>query len=153
AVSVQRSLNEEPQNRLARARLLPAQVQIAAIRRDVGTIRSAAEELKTIAQTYDAGSVRASALVAEGTLHLLEKRSGEAVRLPRRASGLWKEMNLPYEAAATALVLADAYLAEGDPESARMELEMAEAAFERLGALPALDRAKLMLRQIAESEG
>ena len=52
----------------------------------------------------------------------------------RRAADAWRDLEVPYEAARARTFLAQAYLAVGDEEGARWELESARAVFERLAA-------------------
>ena len=145
SASVRRSLDELPWERLGRARLLPAQVMVARAMGDVVTARQAAEELASIAEEFQTTGIRASAELARGIVHLMEDDAEGAVRDLRRASQLWREVDLPFETASTALLLADAYVAEGDQEAAMMELRSARSTFERLGAGPSGRRAGEML--------
>jgi hypothetical protein len=59
-----------------------------------------------------------------------------AIRDLRQGCQGWQAAGAPYEAARARLLLAAALEAIGDPGSARMELEAAHVAFDRLGAAP-----------------
>ncbi|MGH2625078.1 MAG: hypothetical protein ACRDHY_00325, partial [Anaerolineales bacterium] len=126
---------------LARARLLPAQVEIMLSAGDADVARSAAVELETIAETFGTPALQASALTAQGGVELARGNAGEAQRAFRRAYKLWHELDAPYEAARARMRLAEAYQAGGDAASAAMEMEAAQTIFERLGAAPDLRRA------------
>ena len=52
----------------------------------------------------------------------------------REACRRWQEIEAPYEAAKTRLLLADAYRALADDDAMLMELDAADAMFRRLGA-------------------
>jgi class 3 adenylate cyclase len=153
ASSIRRSLEETTWDRLARARILPAQIEIARAAGDLATARSAAEELAVIASEFSTAAIRASSEGASGTIALLENDADAAVRGLRRASQLWREVGAPYEAAATSLLLAEAHLAEGDRDAAELELRSAQATFERLGARPDERRAAASLERLASRDG
>lgn len=152
AASIRRSLDELPWERLGRARLLPAQVFIARAMGDVVTGRQASDDLASIAEEFQTTAIRASAEVARGIVRLMEEDAEAAVRDLRRASQLWREVDLPFETASTALLLADAYVAEGDPDAAMMELRGARSTFERLGAGPDARRAGDMLALLGAND-
>jgi class 3 adenylate cyclase len=139
ARSIKRALEEESLARLDRARLLPAQVEIALVAGDVKTARAAAEELESITSDYRISerttpALEASAQMAWGAVRLAEQDSSGGVTCLRRALKLWQEVDHPYEAAKTRILLANAYREEGDEDGAKAELEAAKSAFERLGA-------------------
>lgn len=140
-----RALGEEGRE-LARARLLPAQVELSTAAGDLEGARAAAEELEEIAGRYEGTALKAAAAAARGRLHLAAGDPSEAVRCLRAALRLWREIDLPYEGAETTLQLAQAYRAEGDHDSALLELRSAGTTFERLGARPEERRAAELLR-------
>jgi len=152
AASIRRSLDEEGWNRLARARLLPFQAEIARAAADPATARAAADELAQIAGEYPTAAIRAGAEYASGLAHLVEANVGGAVKHLRRACQLWKEVDAPYEAATSAVALAEAHVAEGDREAAALELQTAISTFERLGASPAAARATEMLERLGRRD-
>ena len=151
ASSIRRSLEETPWDRLARARILPAQTEIARAAGDLETARSATEELAAIASEFSTAAIRASSEWANGNLLLLEGDADGAVRALRRASQLWRDVGAPYEAAATSLLLAEAHLAEDDRDVAELELRTARTTFERLGARPDERRATALLERLTAS--
>lgn len=136
AASIRRSLDDVVWDRFARSRLLPAQATIAYAAGDARTARIAADELAAIAEEIDTTAIRASAAYAAGIAALLESDVSGAIRSLRRSAQLWREVDAPYETATSSRALADAYLAEGDHEAARLELSSARTTFERLGAIP-----------------
>lgn len=137
--SIKRALEEESLVRLDRARLLPAQVEIALVAGDVKTARAAAEEIDAIANDYKISdrttpALEASAQMAWGAVRLAEQDTEGAVTCLRRAVKLWQEVDHPYEGAKTRFLLAGAYREQGDEDGAKSELQAAQSAFERLGA-------------------
>jgi DNA-binding NarL/FixJ family response regulator len=59
----------------------------------------------------------------------------------RRAWQAWHELQVPYEAARSRVLIGRACRAQGDDDTAELELSSARRAFEELGAVP--DRARL----------
>jgi class 3 adenylate cyclase len=137
--SIKRALEEESLARLDRARLLPAQVEIALAAGDVKTARTAAEELDQITMTYKISdrttpALEASAQMAWGAVRLAEQDGEGGVLCLRRAIKLFQEVDHPYEAAKSRVLLASAYREQGDEDGAKSELQAAKSAFDRLGA-------------------
>ena len=118
----------------ARARLLPAQVEIALAGHDLDTARTAVDELESIAVEYERPIYRAGAMTARGELLLGEAKPIEATPILGQSWRLWQTADLPYEAAQARLHYAAALEAEGDHASAKRDLVAARAVFERLGA-------------------
>ncbi len=145
AASIKGSLEEITWHKLARARLLPAQAEIAKALGDISTAEAAAAELEGIAAEFGTAAIRASAAYASGLVSLLRDNPTEAAARARDARRLWREIDAPYEAAISTLLLAEARTAAGETEAATLELEAARAAFERLGATPDLARTDALL--------
>jgi class 3 adenylate cyclase len=145
ATMINRALAQESLDRLARARLLPAQVEIAVAAGDLETARLAADELGPIAEAYGTPALQASAACARGAVQLAEGDAVAACESLRRGWRLWQEVDAPYEAARARVLLAAAYRDEGDAEAATLELRAARSAFERLGATPDARRAAELL--------
>jgi len=131
--SIRAALAEQPLA-MGRARLLPAAVEIAIASHDVAEARDAAEELREIADDYDAAPWRAAAHQAIGTVLAHEGRPDEAIAELRTSIRLWTEADLPYETAQARARLAAAHRSGGDEASALLELRAAHAVFEHLGA-------------------
>jgi ATP/maltotriose-dependent transcriptional regulator MalT len=128
------ALREESWNRLARAKLLPAAVQIAVAAGDLALAHEAADELDDIATTYDSGVIEASANTARGRVQLAEGDVGAATGSFRRALQRWQELDAPYEIATARVLLALTARAAGDEDGAAESFLSAAAVFERLGA-------------------
>ena len=142
---LERALSEETHD-LSRARLLPTHAELSIAAGDLNEARAATEELEATSAKYGTVALEAGAAQARGSLHLAEGELAEAVRSLRSSLRLWREIDLPYEAARTRLRLAEAYRAEDDTDSALLELRSARSTFEQLGALPDERRAGGLLR-------
>ena len=132
-------------DRGSRARLLPAQVDIALAAGDLETAGAAVAELESIATDFGRPVFQARALTGRGELLLEEDRPAEASPILGRSWRLWQETDLPYESAQARLRYAEAVAAEGDPAAARLDLKAARAVFERLGATRDLARVDALL--------
>ena len=150
---INRALADQSWDRLARARLLPAQVEIAIAAGDLETARSATDEMEAIAEAYGTPALQASAACARGALQLAEGDAAAACDSLRRGWRLWQEVEAPYEAARARVLLAAAHRAEGDDEAAVLELRAANSTFERLGAVADARRAAELLGTDAGSAG
>ncbi|HEX6474276.1 MAG TPA: hypothetical protein VF114_04210, partial [Candidatus Limnocylindria bacterium] len=139
-------------SQMYRSRLLPAQVEIALARGDVALARSGADELASMAERFGTVPVRGSARTALGAVALAEGDAEAATRHLREALASWNELDAPYEAARTRLILARAYAAMGADDDARIELRTARDSFERLGAALHLRQAEALDQQLTGGE-
>jgi tetratricopeptide (TPR) repeat protein len=134
---------ERPPNvALSRAPLLDAQVEIALAAGDRPTAREAAAELSTIAASYPAPALRATADLARGRVALADSDPATAVDACGAAVHSWCTVDAPYETAIARLVLAEAHRASGDDALAALELDAAEQALDRIGAKALADLAR-----------
>jgi DNA-binding CsgD family transcriptional regulator len=140
----------ETSDRLRRAHLLPAQVEVELAAGNSATAREAAAELAQIADLYATTALQAHVRYAHGAVHLAENEPVAALAELRTAVTLWRELDVPYEAARTRVLIAQACRLMGDEETAALELAAADAVFAQLGARPDRDRVAL-LRRRAES--
>jgi class 3 adenylate cyclase len=138
--SIRRALADELPV-LARARLLPAFVEIAVAAGALDDAAAAAEELAATASLYETQALHAAAGVAAGTVSLARDDPQAAMRSLRHALRLWLDTNARYEAARTRLLLARAYAATGDADGSEHELAQAGSVFDQLGAR--IDAAKV----------
>jgi DNA-binding NarL/FixJ family response regulator len=141
AASIRAALTAVVHDRLARAQLCAAQVEIALAAGDPDSAATACEELTGTASTYGSSGLEAAALQARGAVLLAGGRPEAALPTLRAACRRWTELDAPYDAARVRLLLAGAYRALGDADAALRELDAAGAVFERLGATPDADRA------------
>jgi tetratricopeptide (TPR) repeat protein len=134
AASIDEALADTGLDALAREPLLLARVEIALVERDLATLRAAAHELDETARAFGTPALGADAAYAKGAAELTGGNATEATRLLTLAHRLWLDAEEPYEAARARELLADAHLARGKRDSAKLELRAARAAFDRLGA-------------------
>jgi DNA-binding NarL/FixJ family response regulator len=69
-----------------------------------------------------------------------------ALKQLRKAWTIWRELEAPYEAARTRVLLSQACRLVGDDDGAEMELDAARSTFDQLGAVPDLARVDSMSR-------
>lgn len=144
AAAIRRALAEPLRYSVARAGLLPAQVEIALAAGQAQEARAAADELQGIASDQSAG-LRATAQYACALVQLAEGDANAALASLRQAWRVWHELDVPYEAARTRLHIGLACRALGDQETAHLEFDAAQSTFERLGAKPDQRRAERLL--------
>jgi DNA-binding CsgD family transcriptional regulator len=129
-----RALDEETWNRLARAKWLPARVQIAVACGDLESALSAATELEEIASHFESAALFASAASARGRVRLALGDATDACVALRQALDRWQDLDVPYEVATTRLLLGQACRVAGDEDGAIGSFTAAEAIFDHLGA-------------------
>lgn len=153
AATIRRVLAETAEP-LYRARLLPAEAEIAVAVRDLAEARRAADELSAIAGNYDAVMLRAIAAHVQGLISLAEGDAQTALVSLRASRATWQELDAPYEVARTRALIGLACRSLGDEDSALLELEGAATTFEQLGALPDLARVEALARpQLPDTYG
>jgi tetratricopeptide (TPR) repeat protein len=138
--SLRRTLDESPEWRF-RPMLLAACVEAAIAANDLPAARSAAAELEAIAAEAGALYLRALSTRATGAVRLAEGDARTALGELRRSEAIWRELDAPYEAARTRVLVARACGELGDASEAEMSLAGAAAVFEQLSAAP--DRTQL----------
>ena len=127
-------------DRLQRAKLLPAHVEIMLATGDIQEASNACRELEDIAETFETDVLHAMAAQARGAIALAEGDARAALGPLRRAFEVWRQIEAPYEAARVRVLMGQACRSLGDDEAAELELGAARAVFERLGAAPELAR-------------
>jgi DNA-binding NarL/FixJ family response regulator len=140
AAAAIRSAANEAQDRLARARVLAAYVEIVLASGDLDASRAAADELSQIAADIGAPLLQAVATHARGAVLLAEGDAQAALDVLRQAGQAWAELEAPYDAARTRVLVGLARRQLGDEDTARLELDAARHVFRRLGAAPDLAR-------------
>jgi ATP/maltotriose-dependent transcriptional regulator MalT len=113
ASAVRRAL-DEAQGCGMRAELLTAYVDILLVLGDVGAARAAMGKLKALGTTVDALLLRAMADKAKGSVLLAEGQAHAAVGALRRSWHAWQQLEAPFEAARTRVLIA-AYRAYASP--------------------------------------
>jgi DNA-binding CsgD family transcriptional regulator len=126
--------------RMKRMALLPACIEIMLAAGNVDDARNACCELEQRAQRFDTGVPTAIAAQARAAVNLAEGDAQSALRRLRQAFDVWQRVGAPYAAARVRVLIGRACRALSDEDGARLELDAARSAFERLGATPDLDR-------------
>ena len=124
--------------RLQRARLLPACVEIFLAGRQRDEARRVCEELERLAVDFPTEVLAAMAAHARGAVEIADGHAEAAIEPLRRALRTWYEVGAPYIAARVRVLVARACRAHGDRDTARRESDLAREVFERLGAAPDL---------------
>ena len=150
--AISSALAEQTWDRWARARMLPAQVEIAVAAGELETAREAAEELTGITESYGSPALHASKHGALGRVLLAEGNADEAIRELRTSLRYWQEVGAPYEVARDRMVLASALQEVGHDDEADLEFEAARAEFERLGAVRDEASAAAAIRAVSERD-
>ncbi len=140
AASTIRRVVDETQDRVRRLRVLPAQVEIMLAVDDLPGARAACDELEQLATPYHSRLLLATACQCTGAVLLAEGDAGAALAQLRRAWSAWRELDAPYEAARTRMLIGLGCRRLGDEDSAQMELAAARGVFRQLGAEPDVSR-------------
>ena len=139
ATAIRRGL-EETQDPLVRPRILEAFVEIMLAAGDHPAAAAAAAELAEIAVRFRAPLLAAMAEHTAGAILLAASDPAAALAPLRRALRGWHDVNAPYDAARTRVLIGLASRDVGDTDTAALEFDAAHDAFARLGARPDLAR-------------
>ena len=137
AAAIQRALAEASQP-VRRANLLPAYVEIMLATGGIEEARAGCCELEQIAERYESTMLAALVAHARGASNLASGNARSALVSLREAGETWQELDAPYDAARTRVLVAEACRALGDDDTAALELEAAREVFAELGAAPDL---------------
>jgi DNA-binding CsgD family transcriptional regulator len=135
-----RRLMSATSDRVRRAGLLPAHLEIMLASGDIQEARRARDQLRELAQALDPDVLRAVVAQADGAIALADGHPQGALDPLRHAFSLWERLQAPYEAARVRVLIGGACRALGDDEAAGLELAAAKSVFERLGAQPDVAR-------------
>ena len=130
---IARALDEITWDRLARAWLLPACVQIAIAAGDLSGVAVALEELESIASDFASPALVAAALSTRGRVQLASSDRSACATL-RQAAERWQELGVPHELATARMLQGAACREAGDLDGAAASFEAARTLFEHLGA-------------------
>jgi DNA-binding CsgD family transcriptional regulator len=147
AVAAIRRVLAETTDRLTRANLLPAYVEIMLAAEDVAAAHDGARELAEIAEVYRTPALHAHAAHARGAVHLADGSADSALPALRRAWRQWRDLDAPYEAARVRVLVGLACQALHDEDTAAMELDAARHVFAGLGAGPEVARVDALTRK------
>ena len=148
--AINAAVAEETWDRWARARLLPAQIEIAVAAGDIAGARAAVDTLGSIVSDYPSPALESGRQVALARVLMAEGDPTGAIRELRPAIKGWREVGAPYEVARARAILARALRAGDDADGADLELEAALATFVQLGARVDVEAAERELRDLAD---
>jgi tetratricopeptide (TPR) repeat protein len=148
--SLRRALEEIREPRF-RPLLLAACVEAAIAAGDLSSAKSAAAELASMATEDALPYLSALARRATGAVRLAEGDARGALKDLRGAEAIWQELEAPYEAARTRVLVGRACGELGDGSEGDLSLAAAAAVFERLGATP--DQSTVEQLRSAEARG
>jgi class 3 adenylate cyclase len=146
AGAINAAVAEETWDRWARARLLPAQVEIAIAAADIELARTAVDELGAIVAGYPSPALESGRLLALGRVLVAEGDAAGAIREFHAAIKGWREVGAPYEVARARALLSRAHRAVLNDDDADLELRAALDEFRRLGARIDTEAAERELR-------
>lgn len=152
AAAAIRRVAGETTERLKRARLLPAYVEIMLAVGAVDEARSASRELEEIAESYESAVLGALVAHARGAVALVDGNAWAALVSLRHASQVWQELEAPYEAACARVLVGLACSAVGDDDTGSLELDAAHRVFQELGAAPDVSRVDSLIGPAASSK-
>lgn len=133
-------LASEASERVRRAALLPAYIEIMLAVGKLEPAHRACAELESIAEEHGSATLAATAADAWGALQLAQGAARDALAWLRRAAESWQRLQAPYEAARVRELIGRACRALGDEDTATLELQACRATYTSLGALPDLTR-------------
>jgi class 3 adenylate cyclase len=148
--AIDAAVEDSTWDRLTRARLLPAQAEIAIAADDLARARSAADQLAEIVSGYPLPALEAGDRLTRGRLLLAEGDAAGAARELRAAVAGWRDIGAPYEVARSRALLSQALRAVEDEDDADLELAAALAEFRRLGARVDTESAEREQRALVE---
>jgi ATP/maltotriose-dependent transcriptional regulator MalT len=146
AAAAIRTALDQAQDRLARAKVLVAYVEIVLAAGDVPAAAAAANELSQTAADLGMPFLHAVAAHATGAVLLAGGDARAALVSLRRALTAWQELQAPYEAARARVLIGLAHRQLGDTDTAEMELDAACRVFRQLGAAPEVARVEALSR-------
>jgi ATP/maltotriose-dependent transcriptional regulator MalT len=144
AVAAVKRMREETTDPFTRPAVLAAYVEIMLAADDAAAAEPVAAELASIADASGVLLLEAIASFATGTLRLARGDAAAALTALRHACTAHRDLDMPFESARAREQIALACRALGDRDSADAELDIARAAYQRLGAR--IDLARLTAR-------
>jgi DNA-binding CsgD family transcriptional regulator len=151
AAAAMRRVTSATAEALARARLLPAHVEIMLLAGAVEDARTAQTELAAIARRFDTEMLAALAAHARGLVELADGDAAAALASLRGAWHTWHS-EAPYLAARARVEIGVACRTLGDTDGAVLEWGAARAVFTQLGARPDLARLDELARLASSGE-
>jgi DNA-binding CsgD family transcriptional regulator len=140
AAAAMRAVVDAAGGHISRPHLLGAHVEVMLAADDVPAARAGAAELAGIAEKLGAPYAQAASSRATGAVRLAEGDGHAAMAQLRRAWAIWRDIEAPYEAARTRVLIGRACELLTDQEGAALEYDAATWVFRQLGAVTDLSR-------------
>jgi ATP/maltotriose-dependent transcriptional regulator MalT len=140
AVAAVARLLDEARDHRTRPRVLAASVEISLAAHNINAAREAVDELKAIAGEFKSPFLGAIAQQAEGAVLLADGNARAALEPLRLAWAGWNDLGATYEVARVRTLIGSACRQLGDADAAMIEWDAARDTFERLGAMPDVER-------------
>jgi ATP/maltotriose-dependent transcriptional regulator MalT len=134
AVAAIRRTLSETRGPTARARLLPAAIEILLEAGHLEEAKQAHAELVEVSRSHASGGLEPVVAHAAGAIELASGDAQVALAPLRQAWREWQDLGAPHFAARARVLIALACRQLGDEDSAELELDSARLEFERLGA-------------------
>jgi DNA-binding NarL/FixJ family response regulator len=151
AAAAIRTALDQAQDRLTRAKLLGAYVEIMLAANELPAARTATDALSQIAADLGMPFLHAVVAHATGAVLLAEGDPRAALALLRQAWTTWQQLQAPYETARARVLIGLTHRALGDTDTAELELDTARRVFRQLGAAPEVARVEALSRMAAPS--
>ncbi|HEY7224712.1 MAG TPA: LuxR C-terminal-related transcriptional regulator [Micromonosporaceae bacterium] len=142
--AIRRALGEVT-DRIQRARLLPAEVELALAADELVPAQRASQELLEIASQVGTPALQAMATHAHASVLLARGEPAPALVQLRTSTALWLDLDVPYEVARSRVLIALACRQLRDEDNAALELSAAVRTFLSLGAQPDRRRAEKLV--------
>jgi tetratricopeptide (TPR) repeat protein len=142
---IERAIGENPDDRLLRARLLSAGILIWIANGDLIRAETAVDELAATSAAYRCPAFRGQAALGRGIVEMARGNHRAATPALREAWSAFHAAGFPYDAARARVLLGRTYLAAGDTEDARLQLDAARKTFDELGARPDLEAVSALI--------
>jgi DNA-binding CsgD family transcriptional regulator len=137
----------------ARCRILPPYIEVMLGVKDLEAAREASDELTRLSVGMDAPVLRAAAQQARGAIAFANGDARSALADLRAAWDAWDEVEAPYEAARTRILIGCACRELGDDDAAELELDAARWTFEKLSATPDVERVRSLAHKERRQNG
>ena len=144
AAAIRRVADELQADRVGRARVLAAYVEIMLADGDLDAARTGVDQLEAAASDLGSAYLQALAHDGRGALLLAGGDATGATAVLRRAWRGWQALDAPFEAARVRVRMARARLALEDEDTARAELDAARQVFQQLQAAPCLEEVEAL---------
>jgi tetratricopeptide (TPR) repeat protein len=130
--SIRNAIETKAEDDLARAKLLPAGVEIGIAAEDFDQAHAWSQDLAAIAKRYETTGLEAAAATGCARVCLAREDLSGCVNAARKAVQAWTQIDAPLEAAKARLVLAEAYASQGNAEQAAKERRAADKGLARI---------------------